>query len=170
MATYEKALFGLDNWEPTYGGFTAGQHWNGWACPYFEKAVAEKILTDYVAADENYTWWYTESNDTYYLRNNENPELSDTWWAQHIKVNGVELTVYPIGAQCWIWDQVNEDDKMSVYECPNCFSDMTTRQFTIRGTIRKPSLSNTIELLDHTIEKYMFSECEECGHRWEEAK
>lgn len=28
----------------TFAGYTAGQQWNGWACPYFTKEQAQRIV------------------------------------------------------------------------------------------------------------------------------
>lgn len=172
MAVFEKALFGLDGWEEQYGGYTAGQHWNGWACPYFEKAVAEKILTEYVAAAaDDVIWWYDPEHDAFYLNSSEtDPDLNDMWSPNHIKVDGVELVVYAIGAQSWIWDKIDVDKQMFEGICPNCTSEMIVKQQTIRGVIRKRSDSTTMEIVDYTVEKTLFTECEDCGHRWEEAK
>lgn len=170
MAMFEKALFGLDGWEEQYGGFTAGQHWNGWACPYFEKAVAEKILTEYTAANADYKWLYNTELDAFYLSSDNEPELNDMWSPNRIKVDGVEHVVYAIGTQCWIWDEIDVDKQMFEGICPNCTSEMLVKQQTIRGVIRKRSDSTTIEIVDYTVEKTLFNECEDCGHRWEDAE
>lgn len=28
---------------PIYEGYTNGNHWNGWACPYFTREAADEI-------------------------------------------------------------------------------------------------------------------------------
>lgn len=31
---------------PIYEGYTNGNHWNGWACPYFTREVADQIARE----------------------------------------------------------------------------------------------------------------------------
>jgi hypothetical protein len=160
---YNRSCFAIESSETQYKGFTCGNTWNGWACPCFEKAVAEQIFKD-LCEDEQ--WHYSARLDMFCYAEDSDQELDEEWPSLTINVNGITHKVYAIGAQSWMWDEVNEDDNMSVYECPNCYSDMTVRQCTISGTIRKPSLFTSIELIDYEIENVLFSECEECGHRW----
>lgn len=37
-----KSKFQIDD-GPIYEGYTNGNHWNGWACPYFTREVADQI-------------------------------------------------------------------------------------------------------------------------------
>lgn len=41
----EGGKFHLEAFDEEFEGYTAGESWNGWECPYFEKNVAEKILS-----------------------------------------------------------------------------------------------------------------------------
>ena len=167
---FRKTLFNVESEEVQYGGFTADEHWNGWECPYFEKAVAEKILTDYSAmGDDNVIWWFDDNNQCFYLNVSEtDPGLNDMWSPQRIKVDGVELVVYAIGAQNWRWDETEVDNELFDGICPNCTSEMLVKQQNIRGVIRKFSDSRAIEIVDYTVTLELFTECEDCGHRWED--
>lgn len=170
MRLFEKALLNIESEELQYCGFTADEHWNGWERPYFERAVAEQILKDYAAANSDIKWWFSESRSAFYLSNVTDVEMNDIWYAQTIKFDGVELIVYAVGNGSWRWDKIDVDKQIFDGICPNCTSEMLVKQQTIRGVIRKRSDSTTIEMVDYTVEKTLFTECEDCGHRWEEAE
>jgi hypothetical protein len=40
---FRKGVFAIEDWYGPFEGWTADQHWNGWACPYFERDVALRI-------------------------------------------------------------------------------------------------------------------------------
>lgn len=59
-----KTKFNIDNNENIYEGYTYGDTWNGWACPYFTKEVADKMAKDY-----DYTMYYEERIDAFIVAN-----------------------------------------------------------------------------------------------------
>jgi hypothetical protein len=82
---FTKATFVMDGLEGEFPGFTmAGERWNGWACPFFTKDVAEA-----------YRFW-------------DDPETTDDvegdeTTGQDIRVNGTPVHVYGIGNCSWCW-------------------------------------------------------------------
>lgn len=109
--TYKPDVFVIDGLEGEFPGFTAGDRWNGWACPFFTRDVADRIAVAFVNqfAEEDragVTATYTPVTDTYRLRCEENgPE--DTQ-GQDICVNGGVVHVYAIGAFCWCWNTTSD--------------------------------------------------------------
>lgn len=97
----KKSLFTIDGFEGIFEGYTQGQHWNGWACPYFTKEVAETIMNaNNKYADEDFKMSYNADTDTFVrpYDEDENEEF------QGIDIDGIHL--YPIGTMCWIWDDL----------------------------------------------------------------
>ena len=84
---------------PIYNGYTNGNHWNGWACPWFTKEVADKIATE-VNADAPYcTMHYDKANDAFVYKAEGDDECI-------YKANTQGL--YPIGNGDWRWDNLRE--------------------------------------------------------------
>lgn len=87
-----------------FEGFTDGSDWNGWACPFFVKAVAEKVLK---ASEKNgYLHSYDKEKDAFIVTNTEDPEdyEPEIFEATKITIDNEEVVVYPIGAYYWIWE------------------------------------------------------------------
>lgn len=107
-----KSLFTIDGFEAIFEGYTDGRHWNGWACPYFTKKVADDIMhVNNKLNDEEYHMHYNAETDTF-SRTSGFEEIEDEF--QGVDINGLHL--YPIGTMCWIWDDLadyqNEQSKM----------------------------------------------------------
>ena len=84
---------------PIYDGYTNGNHWNGWACPWFTKEVADQIATE-VNADAPYcTMHYDKANDAFVYKAKGDDECI-------YKANTQGL--YPIGNGDWRWDNLRE--------------------------------------------------------------
>ena len=84
---------------PIYDGYTNGNHWNGWACPWFTKEVADQIAME-VNADAPYcTMHYDKVNDAFVYKANGDDECV-------YKAN--EKGLYPIGNGYWRWDDLSE--------------------------------------------------------------
>lgn len=100
-----KTRFCIDSLEnETFEGFTDGSDWNGWACPYFTRQVAETVLK---ASEKNgYKYSYDEQNDAFVVTNIEDPEdyEPEVFAAVKLSVEGEEITTYGIGAYYWIWE------------------------------------------------------------------
>ena len=104
----QKKLFTFDGFKPSYIGYTEGRRWNGWATPYFEKKEALCLMADYNKSTES-PMYYSEENDTFYHFGTDN--YSGEMWrgADYETADGIKH-LYPIGAYCWIWDDVNDED------------------------------------------------------------
>ncbi len=48
----QKSQFTLDG-GPAYDGYTKGDRWNGWACPYFTRGVIEEIASTWSDSEED---------------------------------------------------------------------------------------------------------------------
>lgn len=98
-----KTLFTIDGFERFFEGYTKGDHWNGWACPWFTKEAAEDIMRTnneshcYIA----YQMRYDESQDAF-IR--EEPEYDESYVVNGYDIDGMHL--YPIGNGFWVWDDL----------------------------------------------------------------
>ncbi|MCS3645420.1 hypothetical protein [Salinibacter ruber] len=105
-----KAQFYLDiDPEETFEGYTKGDTWNGWACPYFEKDVAEQVAEHYselhrYEGEEEYWAEYAAEKDVFAFYDTQSEEPQEFGAVQ---VGGEKL--YPIGAYCWTWVQIASD-------------------------------------------------------------
>jgi hypothetical protein len=50
---------------PIYEGYTNGNHWNGWACPYFTRQIAEQIAREVNADAQCATTRQTEMTSAF---------------------------------------------------------------------------------------------------------
>lgn len=114
---------------PVFDGFTAGQTWNGWACPMFEKAEADRLIA-YINAEAaffgrradddpnpNFTYdpdldAYIEHDVSYFEETKEHPFEFN---GQKMPVGVTQVypgndfhgrRVYDIGAGSWCWNDV----------------------------------------------------------------
>jgi hypothetical protein len=104
---FRKSIFAIEDWLGPFEGWTADEYWNGWACPYFERAATLRIVDAWNQV--------TFENDVFMARYDEERDQfcfhaeSDGEWecfgAQSINVDGRPITVYGIGAHCWIWEE-----------------------------------------------------------------
>jgi hypothetical protein len=98
------ATFHLDaDPETTFQGYTDGSMWNGWACPYFEREVAEKVAQYYEelhdgGAESGYEADYDPERDAFVFRE---PAYDEPLVVESVEVGGQNL--YPIGAYQWTW-------------------------------------------------------------------
>lgn len=106
MAEFEKAQFCMDAIEGiSFAGYSNGDTWNGFACPYFEKDVAEQVLQ--VSTQNGYTWQFDLENDAFIVKNTQDPEAyePEKFVGRLVTINGGEVKVYPVGAYSWIWGE-----------------------------------------------------------------
>ena len=94
--------------DQTYTGYTDGDTWNGWACPYFSKDEAQKITEAFDGLEHPYDGslhraTYDEETDAFAFYE----PTSDTWET----FKGVDRDgkrVYPIGTYAWTWCEIND--------------------------------------------------------------
>ena len=81
------------------------EDWNGWACPYFERAEVERMAAWLPEFDDSLV--YDEESDAF--RTTYDPDLVETFSGTDI--DGRRL--YPIGAGSWTWIIVDENSEES---------------------------------------------------------
>lgn len=86
-----------------FKGFTNGDEWNGWACPYFtfDEAVRIKNAHNNAGLLDAY---YDEQKDIFVF---EFPDGSEEYKSDVINGN----TVYAIGNGAWIWEEKETSQK-----------------------------------------------------------
>lgn len=109
-----KSKFSLDD-SPSWDGYTFGQTWNGFACPYFEMKVAKEILTFVVAGNNyhdhvntKYKWNYKPETDKFTFVDPEDDGDHYTIPGEDITYNGKVIHVYGIGNFAWVWTEDEE--------------------------------------------------------------
>ena len=61
---FQSARFSIDSLPETiFEGFTTGETWNGWACPYFTHKVAVTVLE--ASRNNGYLWSYDVEADAF---------------------------------------------------------------------------------------------------------
>lgn len=100
----KKSLFTIDSFGAIFEGYTDGQHWNGWACPWFTKEVADEIMRvnneSYCGVE--YQMRYDEEQDAF---------IQDDGYDEPYVIKGYDidgLHLYPVGNMNWIWDDLAE--------------------------------------------------------------
>lgn len=98
----KKSLFTIDSVEAIFEGYTDGRHWNGWACPYFTKKVADEIMrvNNESYCGVAYQMRYDEKQDAFIQEDG----YDEPYVIEGIDIDGLHL--YPIGTMCWIWDDL----------------------------------------------------------------
>lgn len=124
---FRPGIFALaDNTE--YEGFTYGNIWNGWACPYFSLPVALKIVAGMNGI-------YDAGKDCIIVPCDDD---EDPYIFESKIVDGV--TYYPVGAGCWTWDEkVQEEGKV------HSLSFEGNLQITADGEEYKGTFSGSIQ-------------------------
>lgn len=83
--------------EKHFNGFTIGESWNGWECPYFSFEEGKRIVS---AQNEIFpeSAYYDTGRDCFIFKiNNEIEEYA----AEKLG----NLKVFPIGNGSWIWEE-----------------------------------------------------------------
>lgn len=119
---YRAARFVLDGIgvepEHQYQGYTNGETWNGWECPFFTREEAERLAT-YFRTRWGCDFAYDAARDAYVYKpcNHKTPQGEDCEgqpWEEEIVYrtimltitpNGQEMPFYGIGAWEWTWDE-----------------------------------------------------------------
>lgn len=96
--------FDIDGMFGGLPGYSNGQRWNGWACPYFPKSSCNPIVAvvgkgaRYDEAADSYVVPYDDGSDT--------PKEFDHYPSQTISDNGKTVTVWTIGNGCRTWQEL----------------------------------------------------------------
>jgi hypothetical protein len=86
-----------------YEGFTAGETWNGWACPMFTKETTQKILTEMFDRGDLVEWSFDEKSDTFHYMFNDGNEEHEAVNSFDVYFAGQKMHVYGLGAYAWVW-------------------------------------------------------------------
>lgn len=98
-----KTRFVIDTNEKTYEGYTDGTLWNGWECPWFTKEVADEMIRDFIKEGGEAKYDLEIDSYTFLGENWDSPDVFD---GADVETEDGILHLYPIGAWCWIWDEV----------------------------------------------------------------
>lgn len=80
-----------------FSGFTEGENWNGWACPYFTFEESQKIVKAHIETGQKAS--YNAILDAFHF------EVSNEYdFYEAIEISGQKL--YPIGNSNWIWEEI----------------------------------------------------------------
>jgi hypothetical protein len=103
---FQRARFTIDSLpNRIFEGFTDGDTWNGWACPYFTHDIAITILQ--AARDNGYEWAYEAEIDTFLAKHRDdgNDFEPERFEGIRVTVDEKDLVVYGIGTYTWTWMQ-----------------------------------------------------------------
>ena len=165
-----KTRFYIDTNEGEFEGYTTGYLWNGWATPYFTKEVADEILNSqnkaysdfgmdkdgcyaaYNAEKDQYEFYEPEYYDGPYTVEGEDCETVDG-----------KLHLYGIGAACWIWDEVEEEQKEIEYEM--VYLTLDPEELKALGFIEQPDKEQITEAIHNLIDLQRTNRvCRRCGN------
>jgi hypothetical protein len=146
-----------DETNGVYEGFTRGDNWNGWACPYFSKetglriaralkGVFDKDKDQFVFTDENY----------------DPPEDKEYFEGFDIKTTEGKRHVYAIGAFGWIWNEKNFLDPDSEITTEKDFRDFENWLMRVRHVNFHPDngFEEYIDVTNHDKRTFTKAEAE----------
>ena len=164
-----KSRFGIDSYEGEFVGYTTGYLWNGWATPYFTKEVADEILkiNNQVYIDNGmdkvgYYAVYNAEEDQYEFYD---PDLDepDVFEGEYCETVDGRLHLYGIGAYCWIWDEIEEEETEITAEQVSITLD--PEELMALGFVEKPDKERITEAIHDLICRQMVRRvCLRCGN------
>lgn len=87
-----------------FNGYTKGESWNGWDCPYFNFEQAQQILKEYneiqTIINSDAIAYYDNLADAFVFptSSTDEPEIYQAIFENNEKY-------YPVGAFSWIWEE-----------------------------------------------------------------
>jgi hypothetical protein len=100
-ALFRRAKFSLMDSRDLFSGWTNGERWNGWAMPHFELAEAQRLI----AWLKNEKAQFDGARDAFVTDSPDGEE--ELWQGLAVAISdGSSLKVYPVGAGCWCWDEI----------------------------------------------------------------
>jgi hypothetical protein len=105
MRDFRRTIFKIESLTGKFPGFSDGSLWNGWACPYFEKNIAEEILLH--SQQNGYNWYYDSQLDAFVVSHKDDPSDFEPEIFQSVlkHANGYSTRLYGIGTYSWIWQE-----------------------------------------------------------------
>ena len=102
----QKTKFAIDFLtDKAFEGYTRGENWNGFACPYFTFDQAQQLVEAWKETGSASS--YDSGKDEFNFQINDGEK--DSFGA--IKFDGTKL--YPIGNGCWIWSDLGRENYLS---------------------------------------------------------
>jgi len=93
----KKAQFTMNDIDGEFDGYTCGNTWNSFACPFFTNEQAVHMLEALDYQTFSFTWSYDSDRNVFIVCDDGNiTEYSA------IKRDG--MTLWSIGAYEWVWD------------------------------------------------------------------
>ena len=106
LSRFTNNALGFDSFE----GFTKGENWNGWDCPYFTFEQTQKILKAYnelrQIIGENSKAYYKSEIDAFVFPVSED----ETEVYEALVENGQKY--YPVDSFVWIWEEIEGDSRL----------------------------------------------------------
>lgn len=88
----------------TFPAYLDGRRWNGWSMPYFTKRDAMDMLT----ASGN-DWQFAPEIDAFVIQQDGSDE-PEVYKGEDIATPYGTRHVYPVGAGCWTWETVDNEE------------------------------------------------------------
>lgn len=99
---FEKATFVLDAFEgEEFEGYTQGETWNGFECPYLTFESAQRLMAVLSAGGQ--TAFYDAASDQFVCAGEDGEDDPDRYGALQVEGLG---KLYPVGAFVWTWGRV----------------------------------------------------------------
>ena len=123
-----KAQFSMEGFNEKFIGYTYGETWNGWNCPYFTKNECKKILSSFIDTNEDSGFYlYDEKNDRFIVNLSiDKKSIESNWKEEFLKLSdeeimniceemeiynklliqykGKDIHIYGLGGFTWAWD------------------------------------------------------------------
>lgn len=108
----EAARFTMDEWGERgigFSGYTTGQHWNGWAVPYFTLETG-LLIVEAMKGDDCLNLTYDKDRDCFVEIDPNSKQPEPVFHKAELMVfpDGTLRKVYSIGGQSWCWYEVEE--------------------------------------------------------------
>lgn len=100
------ALTSDDN--KSFMGYATDRNWNGWECPLFSKASADKIMAH---INENGCQMTYDAEDDSYTVKYPDDDAVEAFEGGDYLINGNIEHLYPIGSYSWTWDRAPEENE-----------------------------------------------------------
>lgn len=164
-----KSRFGIDTYEDEFVGYTTGEWWNGWATPYFTKEVADEILAiqnksfveNGMDKDVYYAVYNAEKDQyEFYDPDLDAPEVFE---GEDCKTVDGKLHLYGIGAYCWIWDEIEEEEKGITAE--QVYITLDPEELMVLGFVEQPDKEEITNAIHNLIDRQRTNRvCRRCGN------
>src|SRR5688572_28108464 len=83
--------------DKAFKGYTQGEEWNGFACPYFTFNQGQRVMEAWL--ENGHKAFYSKEKDEFYF------QMEDGEMDIFPSVEIAGENVYPIGNGCWIWSE-----------------------------------------------------------------